>query len=311
MNGAVPREIERVGIVGGGLMGTGIAETAARAGFPVWLFEPLEENRPGSGARLAASLGRAQRAGRLTVEEESAASERVRYVERLDELADCDLLVEAVLEDRDVKLEWFARMDAAARADALLASNTSSIPIAKLAAVVTEPARVLGMHFFSPAPVMRLVEIVKALGTSEETVDTANVFVLALGKQPIATKDRAGFIVNMLLVPYLVAGVRMLEEGFADRDAIGSGMKLGCGHPMGPLQLCDFIGLDVVYAVCDSLFDEFRRPEYAPPPLLKRMIETGWLGRKSGRGFYEYEDAQTTARGAGAGVRAAGAVGLA
>ena len=263
-------EIRTVGVLGGGLMGTGIAETAVRAGFPVCLFEPVEEHRAASAARLG--------------------HERIRVVDRADELADCDLIVEAIVEDERVKLDWFGRLDDLARADALLASNTSSIPIARLAGAVRDPSRVLGLHFFSPAPVMRLVEVVSGLRTGEEALERATAFVRALDKQPIASKDRAGFIVNLLLVPYLVAAVRMLEEGFADREAIDSGMKLGCGHPMGPLQLCDFIGLDVVDAVCESLHAEFKRAEYAPPPLLKRMVEAGWLGRKAGRGFYEYDE---------------------
>jgi 3-hydroxybutyryl-CoA dehydrogenase len=172
--------------------------------------------------------------------------------------------------------------------DAIVASNTSSIPIAELAQAIRNPDRMLGLHFFSPVPVMMLVEVVVALDTSETTIDRAKQFVERLGKRPIETKDRSGFIVNMLLVPYLMAAVRMYEEGFASREDIDNGMKLGCGHPMGPLTLCDFIGLDVLYAVCDSLYEEFKRDEYAPPPLMKRMVASGRLGRKSGRGFYDY-----------------------
>lgn len=172
--------------------------------------------------------------------------------------------------------------------DTVLASNTSSIPIADLAGVVDNPARVLGLHFFSPVPVMKLVEIVRALDTSDGTVSAAKAFVARLGKHPIETKDRAGFIVNFVLTPYLMGAVRMYEEGFASAEDIDAGMKLGAGHPMGPLELCDFIGLDVLLAVCESIFDEFKRAEYAPPPLMRRMIAAGRLGRKSGRGFYEY-----------------------
>jgi 3-hydroxybutyryl-CoA dehydrogenase len=173
---------------------------------------------------------------------------------------------------------------------AIVASNTSSIPIAELARAFQNPERVLGLHFFSPVPVMTLVEVVVALDTSADTVEIARAFVERLGKRPIVTKDRSGFIVNMLLVPYLMAAVRMYEDGFASRDDIDAGMMLGCGHPMGPLALCDFIGLDVLYAVCDSLYEEFKRDEYAPPPLMKRMVASGRLGRKSGRGFYEYAE---------------------
>jgi 3-hydroxybutyryl-CoA dehydrogenase len=198
-------------------------------------------------------------------------------------------VIEAVIEDEAVKTRVFRALDEIMPAEAILASNTSSIPIAGLAAATRRPDRVLGLHFFSPVPVMKLVEIVKGLDTAEETVQRAEAFVEAIGKQPIRTKDRSGFIVNMLLVPYLMAAVRMYSEGFAAREDIDHGMKLGAGHPMGPLELCDFIGLDVLYAVCDSLYEEFKLPEYAPPPLMKRMVVSGHLGRKTGRGFYEYE----------------------
>ena len=197
-------------------------------------------------------------------------------------------MIEAVVEDLEVKLDWFRRLDRIVDETALLASNTSSIPIAGLAASVSRPERVLGLHFFSPVPVMKLVEIVSALDTSEEALASARAFAESIGKQPIATKDRSGFIVNMLLVPYLMAAVRMYEEGFASREDIDKGMALGCGHPMGPLTLCDFIGLDVLYAVCQSLYEEFKQAEYAPPPLMKRMILAGKHGRKTGQGFYDY-----------------------
>jgi 3-hydroxybutyryl-CoA dehydrogenase len=195
--------------------------------------------------------------------------------------------VEAVVEDIQVKGPVFQRLDALLP-DAILASNTSSIPIAQIASWTQEPKRVLGLHFFSPVPVMKLVEIVVGLDTDGGVVERAAGFAGQIGKHPIHTKDRSGFIVNMLLVPYLMAAVRMYEDGFASREDIDDGMKLGAGHPMGPLTLCDFIGLDVLYAVCDSLYDEFKRPEYAPPPLLKRMVVSGHHGRKTGRGFYEY-----------------------
>ncbi len=283
-------ETMRVGVIGGGLMGTGIAETVARAGHDVTVYEPLLEYRPDSRARLAASVERAQAGGKLTQQEAAELLGRIVYADELEELADSELVIEAVVEDGEVKLDYFRRIDRHVSTDALLASNTSSIPIAGLASAVRRPERVLGLHFFSPAPVMKLVEIVRALDTSEETLAAANGFVRSLGKTPIATKDRSGFVVNMLLIPYLVAAVRMLEEGFATREDIDTGMKLGCGHPMGPLTLCDFIGLDVIYAVCDSLYEEFKETAYAPPPLLKRMLAAGRLGRKSGRGFYEYEE---------------------
>jgi 3-hydroxybutyryl-CoA dehydrogenase len=279
----------RVGIVGGGLMGSGIAETVARAGHDVALYEPIAEARAGAQQRITASSERALAAGKLDATAQQALLARIRYVDELADLGDRELVIEAVVEDLGVKLEIFRRLDHDAPADALLASNTSSIPIAALASAVRAPERVLGLHFFSPAPVMRLVEVVCALDTSEQTAATATRFVESLGKTAVATKDRSGFIVNMLLIPYLVAAVRMLEEGFATREDIDNAMTLGAGHPMGPLALCDFIGLDVICSVCDSLFEEFKKAEYAAPPLLRRMLSAGRLGRKSGRGFYGYD----------------------
>jgi 3-hydroxybutyryl-CoA dehydrogenase len=219
-----------VAVVGGGLMGSGIAEVVARAGLEVHVV--------------------------------------------------------------DVKRDVFRALDACLPEDALIASNTSSVPIAELARVTRRPGQVLGLHFFSPAPVMPLVEVVAALETTEETLAEANAFVLALGKTAIPARDRAGFIVNTLLVPYLLSAIRMYENGFAPAEAIDTGMRLGCGHPMGPLALCDMIGLDVLYAICDSLYEEFRQPQYAAPPLLKRMVAARRLGRKTGRGFYSYEGLQ-------------------
>jgi 3-hydroxybutyryl-CoA dehydrogenase len=200
----------------------------------------------------------------------------------------CDIVVEAVPEKVELKREIFGELDKICQGDTLLASNTSSIPVAELASATSRPDRVLGLHFFSPVAVMKLLELVRALRTSDETVERGRAFGVQLGKQVIQTKDRAGFIVNMLLIPYMVAAIRTYEQGFATRDDIDTGMVLGCNHPMGPLQLADFIGLDVTYEVCNSLFEEFKDPAYAPPPLLKRMLAAGLLGRKSGGGFYEY-----------------------
>lgn len=277
-----------VGVLGGGFMGGGIAETAARAGHTVSVFEPVGDARAGSLERLQASVAKALAAGKITAEEQEGLLGRVTYLDAPDGLGDCAVIIEAVVEDLEVKLDWFRRLDQVASEDALLASNTSSIPIAGLASSVSRPERVLGLHFFSPVPVMRLVEVVEALDTSRDAIEFARKFARSLDKQPILTKDRSGFIVNMLLVPYLMAAVRMYEQGFASREDIDSGMALGCGHPMGPLTLCDFIGLDVLYAVCQSLYEEFKQAEYAPPPLLKRMLAAGRLGRKSGEGFYPY-----------------------
>jgi 3-hydroxybutyryl-CoA dehydrogenase len=279
--------VERVGVVGAGFMGSGIAEAAARAGLDVVVHEPEVEPLRRSTARIEESVARAVRGGKLSDEDAAGLVDRIAWSSAFEDLAGCDLVIEAVVEDVRVKGDVFQRLDALAP-DAILASNTSSIPIAQIASWTQSPQRVLGLHFFSPVPVMKLVEIVIGLDTAPDTVARADAFAEAIGKHPIHTKDRSGFIVNMLLVPYLMAAVRMYEDGFASREDIDDGMKLGAGHPMGPLTLCDFIGLDVLYAVCDSLYEEFKRPEYAPPPLLKRMVVSGHHGRKSGRGFYEY-----------------------
>jgi 3-hydroxybutyryl-CoA dehydrogenase len=279
--------IDRLAVVGAGFMGSGIAEAAAAAGVAVTLYEPGQAPLERSRRRLGDSVARAVEGGKRTAEEAEALIARIAYTDSLDELAGADAAVEAVFEDVGVKGEIFNQLDTVLPDAKFLASNTSSIPIAELAAFTTRPERVVGLHFFSPVPVMQLVEVVVAMGTAPNAVAAAEVFVSEIGKQSIRTKDRAGFVVNMLLAPYLMAGVRMYEEGFASREDIDDGMRLGCGHPIGPLRLSDFIGLDVLQAVCDSLYDEFKRPEYAAPPLLKRMVISGHLGRKSGRGFYE------------------------
>jgi len=284
--------ISVVGVVGAGFMGSGIAESAATAGKHVVLFEPEEAPLERSREKLGAAASKAVSRGRLSQEEAERMLDRVLYTTRFEDLRGADAVIEAVTEDARIKREMFVRLDEELPDAQFLASNTSSIPIAELAATTARPARVLGLHFFSPVPMMKLVELVIALDTAEETVIVAETFAREIGKQPIRTKDRSGFIVNMLLVPYLMAAVRMYEDGFATREDIDEGMKLGCGHPMGPLTLCDLIGLDVLYAVCDSLYEEFKRPEYAPPPLLKRMVVSGHHGQKTGRGFYEYADAR-------------------
>jgi 3-hydroxybutyryl-CoA dehydrogenase len=279
----------KIGLVGAGFMGSGIAESAARAGLDVTLYEPQAAALERSRDRIEKSARRAEEAGKLVAGETDALLDRIEMTTDFDDLAPSDICVEAVFEDPEVKGPVFQRLDGLLGERAIIASNTSSIPIAQLAAWTERRDRVIGLHFFSPVPVMKLVEVVVGLETSDDTVARAEEFAGAIGKQPIRTKDRSGFIVNMLLVPYLMGAVRMYEEGFATREAIDEGMRLGCGHPMGPLTLCDFIGLDVLYAVCDSLYEEFKRPEYAPPPLLKRMVVSGHHGRKTGRGFYEYD----------------------
>ncbi len=279
--------IESVAVLGGGFMGAGIAESASLAGLPV-LIRELPEYIAAARTRLEKSMDSAVKRGKLDTAKRVAAAARVTFTSELKDVAGSDLVIEAVPENLELKLSIMKELNKIVSDDTILASNTSSIPIAELAGAVSRPGRVVGLHFFSPVPVMKLVEIVRALDTGDETITAAKEFVMRLGKQPIETKDRSGFIVNFLLTSYLMGAVRMYEEGFASREDIDAGMKLGAGHPMGPLQLCDFIGLDVLQAVCTSMFDEFKRDEYAPPPLMKRMIAAGRLGRKSGRGFYEY-----------------------
>ena len=269
-------------------MGAGIAETAAFAEIPVVVRE-LPEYLDAARQRLETSMDRAVKRGKRDAADRDAALARITLTSQLKDVAGADLVIEAVPENLELKTSIMKALDGIVAENAIIASNTSAIPIAQLARPVHNPERVVGLHFFSPVPVMALVEIVRALDTSDETIETAHAFVQRLGKRAIETKDRCGFIVNMLLVPYLMSAVRMFEDDFASRDDIDEGMKLGAGHPMGPLTLCDFIGLDVLHAICDSLYEEYKRDEYASPPLMKRMIDAGRLGRKAGRGFYEYE----------------------
>jgi 3-hydroxybutyryl-CoA dehydrogenase len=279
--------VTSVAIVGGGFMGTGIAESAAIAGISVVLRE-LPEFLDAARQRLETSLDRAVKRGKYEAADRDSALTRITLTSDLEDVAGADLVIEAVPEDVELKISIMRTLGGIVADQAVIASNTSSIPIAQLASAVHNPDRVVGLHFFSPVPVMGLVEIVRALDTSEDTIEKAHTFVQQLGKQAIETKDRSGFIVNFLLIPYLMAAVRMYDEGFASREDIDEGMKRGAGHPMGPLTLCDFIGLDVLHAVCNSLYEEFKRNEYAPPPVMKRMIAAGRLGRKTGRGFYDY-----------------------
>jgi 3-hydroxybutyryl-CoA dehydrogenase len=281
--------IDRVAVLGGGLMGSGIAESAARAGIPVTVRDVDTAAFEAARSRIESSLARARQGGKIDDAEYEEILARITFTDDLAEIAEADLVVEAVPENVELKANILAQVAGIVSEEALIASNTSSIPIAQLAAGLPRPERVLGLHFFSPVPVMGLIEIVVALDTSEATVAAAQAFAERVGKRAIVTKDRSGFIVNMLLVPYLMAAVRMYEEGFATAEDIDEGMKLGCGHPMGPLTLADFIGLDVLYAIGDSLYEEFKQTEYAPPPLIKRMVASGRIGRKAGRGFYEYE----------------------
>jgi 3-hydroxybutyryl-CoA dehydrogenase len=281
--------VEKVGVVGGGIMGSGIAEVAARSGCDVLLCEVSETAAESAAARIAKSLARAEKSGKLSAAEREAAQGRLRTVTDLAELADRDLVIEAVVEDEAEKVAIFQALGKVVAPTALLASNTSSIPIMKLAAVTPHPERVIGMHFFNPVPVLPLVELVPSLLTAPETVARADAYASGrLGKHTVLSKDRAGFVVNALLIPYLLAAIRMVESGFASAEDIDTGMVDGCAHPMGPLALTDLIGLDTTMAVAQSMYAEFKEPLYAPPPLLLRMVEAGLLGRKAGRGFFDY-----------------------
>ncbi|WP_326600025.1 3-hydroxybutyryl-CoA dehydrogenase [Streptomyces sp. NBC_01803] len=284
-------DIERVGVVGCGQMGAGIAEVCARAGLDVRVAETTGEALEFGRTRLANSLGRATGRGKITEAERDAALERITFTTDLGELADRDVVIEAVVESEPVKIEIFQVLDqVVTRPDAILASNTSAIPLVNLAVATSRPSQVLGVHFFNPAQVQRLVELVPALTTSENTVERVELLVTqVLGKEAIRAQDRSGFVVNALLVPYLLAAIRMFESGAASRDDIDNGMELGCAHPLGPLKLADLIGLDTVASIADSMYAELKEPLYAPPPLLLRMVAAGHLGRKTGTGFYPYD----------------------
>ena len=278
-----------VGVVGGGIMGSGIAEVVARAGFDVVVREIDDMAKTAAKQRLTASLNKAVRAGKTSESERDATWTRLRFTTDLGDLADRDVVIEAVVENEAEKVAIFSALGKIVSPDCMLASNTSSIPIMKLAAVTANPQRVIGMHFFNPVPVLPLVELVPSLLTSPETVQRAEAFAgTDLGKHTVLCKDRAGFVVNALLIPYLLAAIRMVESGFASAEDIDQAMVSGCAHPMGPLALTDLIGLDTTHAVAQSMYAEFKEPLYAPPPLLLRMVEAGLLGRKSGHGFFSY-----------------------
>jgi 3-hydroxybutyryl-CoA dehydrogenase len=283
-------DVRTVGIIGCGLMGSGIAETVARAGQTVVFLEASEELVERGRNRIETSTLRAVERGRLETAERDALLGRISGTTDVHELADVDLVIEAATEDHDTKVGMFRRLDEVTKPDVILASNTSSIPIADLGAATSRPDKVLGMHFFNPVPVMGLIELVRAITTSEDTVEFGRAYGVALGKTTVESRDRAGFIVNALLIPYLNGAIRMLEDGFATREDIDTAIHLGLNHPMGPLQLIDLIGLDTHLFIANVLFEEFKEPTFAPPPLLRRMVTAGRLGRKVGRGFYDYEN---------------------
>ncbi|MDA8207783.1 MAG: 3-hydroxybutyryl-CoA dehydrogenase [Actinomycetota bacterium] len=283
--------IDRVGVVGCGLMGAGIAEVAARKGIDVVVTEADADALGRGRARIESSLARALKASKITEEELEGAISRIRFETDMAAHFDRELVVEAIVENEAAKVDVFTRLDQVVESEsAILASNTSSIPIMKLGVATKRPEQVIGIHFFNPVPVLPLVELVRSLLTSETVRIRAEEFASkGLSKHVVHSKDRAGFIVNALLIPYILSAIRMMESGFATAEDIDTGMVEGCAHPMGPLALCDLIGLDTTMAVAESLYQEFKEPLYAPPPLLLRMVEAGLMGRKSGRGFYEYK----------------------
>ncbi len=281
--------IKKVGVVGCGLMGSGIAQVVAAAGYDTIVRE-VDDTRLAEGvASIDGFLSKGVERGKLSAEKRDQVLARIQPTTRLADLSEVDLVVEAVIEDLDVKKALFVELDGVLPTEAIRCSNTSSLCITEIAAATAQPQRFVGLHFFSPVPLMGVVEIIPTLMTSAESTATVTEFGRSLGKTPILAPDRPGFIVNRLLVPYLLDAIRALEEGVATRDDIDTGMKLGCGHPMGPLELLDFVGLDTTYYIANIMYGEFREKRFAAPPLLRRMVLAGHLGRKSGRGFYDYE----------------------
>jgi 3-hydroxybutyryl-CoA dehydrogenase len=280
--------IATLGIVGAGLMGSGIAEVAARNGIDTTVCEVDQRNLDAGRQRIQRSLDRGRSTGKLSDEQVEEILGRIDFTTDVEQLAPADIVVEAIAERLPDKVSLFERLDRIVRDDAILATNTSSLPIIEIARATRRPESVIGTHFFNPPPVMKLLELVRSIATSEQTMDAAKAFGEQLGKRIIVAQDRGGFIVNLLLIPFLTHAVRVYESGFATREDIDEGMRLGCGHPMGPLQLLDYIGLDTALFVCEALYEEYANVDYAPPPLLRRMVTAGWLGQKSGRGFYEY-----------------------
>ncbi|MHB8652972.1 MAG: 3-hydroxyacyl-CoA dehydrogenase family protein [Terriglobia bacterium] len=283
-------EIRKVGVVGCGLMGSGIAQVAAMAGFSTVVRDVSEELLQKGRGIIEKSLGKLAEKGQITTELKSSALGRLKFSTRLDDFADCDLVIEAIIENLDRKRELFSQLDKIVKPEAVFASNTSSLSITEMMTATQRSPRFLGLHFFNPVPLMKLVEVVKTVVTDPAVVETSLDYGRKVGKTPILTSDRAGFIVNRLLVPYLLDSIRALEEGAGSIEDIDNGMKLGCNHPMGPLTLNDFVGIDTTYYIAEIMFNEFREKRFAPPPLMKRMVLAGMFGRKSGKGFYDYTD---------------------
>jgi 3-hydroxybutyryl-CoA dehydrogenase len=284
-------KIEKVGVVGCGLMGSGIAQVAAGAGLRTVVVEVDDERLNEGMARIDSFLSKGVERGKLTAEQKKELLSRIEPSTRLADLAEADLVIEAVLEDLEVKKALFSKLDAILRPATVRCSNTSSLCITEMAAATKHPDRFVGLHFFNPVPLMKVVEVIPALTTDPKVTEAVSGLARRLGKTPVTAPDRPGFIVNRLLVPYLLDAIRALEEGVGTREDIDAGMKLGCGYPMGPFELLDFVGLDTTYYIANIMFDEFREKRFAPPPLLRRMVLAGRLGRKSGRGFYDYTGA--------------------
>jgi 3-hydroxybutyryl-CoA dehydrogenase len=284
------KKIKTVGVLGAGLMGSGIAQVAAQSGYTTKVRELSDALCQKGRSSIEKSFNKAieKSKGKVTEADRDAALKRLQFTPALGDLADCDIVIEAVVEDLEVKNSMWRELDALCAEHTIFASNTSSLTIAAMAAATARADRVVGLHFFNPVPVMKLVEVVRTVTTSEHTFRRAFDFAASLGKEPIAAKDNSGFVVNLLLVPYLVDAINALERGVASVEDIDKGMKLGTGYPMGPFTLLDFVGLDTTYKIAEIMFDEYREKRYAPPPLLKRMVLAGMYGRKSGKGFYDY-----------------------
>jgi 3-hydroxybutyryl-CoA dehydrogenase len=281
--------IGKIGVVGCGLMGAGIAQTAAQAGYETVVREVNQPLLEKGLARITGAWDMMASKGKLTQGQVDENRARLHGTLDLADFADCDLVIEAVIENMEEKLRLFPALDNTLKPEALILTNTSSLNVTQMGAVTRRPDKVCGLHFFNPAPVMKLVEIVRTISTSDETIETVRQFAVSLGKTPVLAKDTAGFIVNFLLIPYLLAAVRMLENGMASREDIDTAMKLGCGYPMGPFTLLDYVGLDTTLWAAEAIYDEYKDPLYAPPPLLRRMVQSGMYGKKSGKGFYNYE----------------------
>jgi 3-hydroxybutyryl-CoA dehydrogenase len=281
-------EIRTVAVLGCGLMGSGIAEIAAKAGYQTWVREVSDELAERGRASIEKSLGRAVEKGKLEAAARDEILGRIRMTTALEELKDADIIIEAVTEDIELKNEMFRTLDRVCADHTIFASNTSSLTIADMAAATNRPHRFVGLHFFNPVPVMKLVEVVRTIAVEQDVFTTAFDFARTLGKVPVEAKDTSGFIVNRLLVPYMLDAIRCLEQGLASTEDIDRSMSLGTGHPMGPFTLADFVGIDTLYFIAEIMFEEFREPRFAPPPLLKRMVTLGMYGRKTKRGFYDY-----------------------